>query len=85
MSPSPAACCFCRISPGSGNPDFNPGAKGIVYGLTLDSTREDLIQAVIEGLCYELRLHSDAFAKAGISIQTLRAVGGGRASTNSCR
>lgn len=62
---------------GSGNPWFNPDAKGALYGLTLDSRREDISRAIIEGLCYELKLHSDAFKKAGIHINTLRAVGGG--------
>lgn len=62
---------------GSGNPYFDPSAKGVIYGLTLDSTRDDMAQALIEGLCYEIRQHLDAFGKAGIHIKTLRAVGGG--------
>ena len=62
---------------GSGNPWFNPDSKGVLYGLTLGSTKEDMSRAIIEGLCYELRLHADAYGKAGIRIKTLRAVGGG--------
>jgi len=62
---------------GSGNPFFNPLAKGIIYGLTLDTAREDIVQTMIEGLCFELRLHTEALNKAGIRIETLRAVGGG--------
>ena len=62
---------------GSGNPWFNPDSKGVLYGLTLDSTKKDISRAIIEGLCYELRLHADAYGKAGIHLKTLRAVGGG--------
>ena len=62
---------------GSGNPWFNPDAKGVLYGLTLGSTKADISRAIIEGLGYELRLHADAYGKAGIHIKTLRAVGGG--------
>jgi len=62
---------------GSGNPWFNPDSKGVLYGLTLDSTKGDISRAIIEGLCYELRLHTDAYRKAGIQLKTLRAVGGG--------
>ncbi len=62
---------------GSGNPWFNPDSKGVLYGLTLDSSKEDIARAIIEGLCYELKLHADAYQKAGIGLKTLRAVGGG--------
>jgi len=62
---------------GSGNPWFNPDSKGVLYGLTLDSTKKDVSKAIIEGLCYELKLHANAYEKAGIHLKTLRAVGGG--------
>ena len=62
---------------GSGNPWFNPDSKGVLYGLTLDSQKEDILRAIIEGLCYELKTHADAYKKAGIHLKTLRAVGGG--------
>ncbi len=62
---------------GSGNPFFCAEALGAVYGLTLDTRREDIARAIVEGLCYELRLHLEAFERAGISLRTIRAVGGG--------
>ncbi len=73
----PGGMLFVPHFSGSGNPYFDPMAKGVIYGLTLDSSRDDLVQAMIEGLCFELRLHTDAFEKAGINIRKLRAVGGG--------
>ncbi len=62
---------------GSGNPFFNPSSLGAIYGLTLDTPREEIGRALIEGLIYEQRLHLEAYARAGIHINTLRAVGGG--------
>ncbi|MEA4853148.1 MAG: FGGY-family carbohydrate kinase [Christensenella sp.] len=62
---------------GSGNPYFDPYAKGALYGMTLDTTREDIARAMIEGLCYELKFHAQAFQNAGMDIHTIRAVGGG--------
>lgn len=64
---------------GSGNPFFDADAKGALYGLTLDTTRADLGRALVEGLAYEVRMQLEAYEKAGISIDTLRAVGGGAA------
>lgn len=62
---------------GSGNPFFNADALGTIHGLTLDTRREDIARALVEGLCYELRLHLEAYQTAGIQIRSLRAVGGG--------
>ena len=62
---------------GSGNPFFDPNSLGAIYGLTLDTRREDICRALVEGLCYELKLHLEAYRRAGIEITSIRAVGGG--------
>ncbi|MCI5902847.1 MAG: FGGY family carbohydrate kinase [Blautia sp.] len=64
---------------GSGNPFFDANAKGALYGLTTDTQRADIGRALVEGLAYEVKMQLDAFEKAGIRIDTLRAVGGGAA------
>lgn len=64
---------------GSGNPYFDAGAQGAIYGLTMDTKREDIARAMIESLSYELNLHLEAYKCAGIQIDTLRAAGGGAA------
>lgn len=77
---NPEACgnlVFIPHFSGSGNPSFNPADKGALYGLTLDTTREDILHALLEGLCFECRLHTEALRKAGIPIQSFIAVGGG--------
>ena len=62
---------------GSGNPYFDPGAQGVIYGLNLDTAKEDIARAAVEGLCYELKQHTQAFDRAGIRLEKLYAVGGG--------
>jgi sugar (pentulose or hexulose) kinase len=59
------------------NPVFNPDARGFLYGLSLHTTVQDLIQGIIEGLCYELKVYIQGFNDAGISIKGLKTVGGG--------
>lgn len=68
---------FIPYFAGSGNPNFDLNSQGCIYGLTLDTTRDDIIQGLIEGLCFEIRSHLEGFNEAGISINSLRAVGGG--------
>ena len=48
-----------------------------MYGLTLDTRREDIARAMVEGLAYELRLHLEALERAGIQLRAIRSVGGG--------
>ncbi len=62
---------------GTCNPSFNPDARGAVYGLTLNTSRRDLGQAVLEGLCCDLRSHVEGLRGAGIPIERLAVVGGG--------
>ena len=68
---------FIPYFAGSGNPDFDPNLHGAIYGLTLDTSRENIVQSLIEGLCLEVRSHLDGFEEAGMHIDSLLAVGGG--------
>jgi len=62
---------------GSGTPTMNPAAKGSVYGLTLNTDKYDLAQAILEGVTYELKTNIDLFESTGIKIETIKAAGGG--------
>jgi xylulokinase len=59
------------------NPIFNPDSKGTLYGLSLNTGVNDMIQGMIEGLCYDLKMHIQGFQNAGVPINRLRIVGGG--------
>jgi xylulokinase len=62
---------------GSGTPTFDTGSKGAILGLTFATEKPDLAKAILEGLTFELRLNLDLLKDGGVSIDELRAIGGG--------
>lgn len=62
---------------GSGTPVCDIQSKGAILGLTLATTKHDIVKAILEGLTYEMKINLETMEKAGISIRELRAVGGG--------
>lgn len=62
---------------GAATPRMDAGSKGAILGLTLSHTRQDIYRAIMEGVCYEMRLNQEHLAAAGITIAPLRATGGG--------
>jgi xylulokinase len=62
---------------GSYHPWMNPWSKGALVGLTLGTTKADIIKAVLEGITYELRENIDRLETAGLTIGALVATGGG--------
>lgn len=76
-SKNPGSILFIPQFSGSGNPYFDTNAKGMIYGLTLDATRGDIVKGLIEGLCYEIKMHLEGFENAGIRLKRLLCVGGG--------
>jgi xylulokinase len=62
---------------GSGNPSCDMGSRGAIVGLTLATTRGDIVKAILECLAFELRGNLDYWTAAGIDVPELRAVGGG--------
>lgn len=62
---------------GTGTPWLDLEQRGTLFGLTLDTERPDIIKGILDGICYETRLNIESMMQAGISIERLRAVGGG--------
>lgn len=62
---------------GSGTPTLDTSSKGAILGLTFATDRASLAKAILEGLTFELRINLDLLRDSGISIDELRAVGGG--------
>ena len=62
---------------GSGTPRFDTASKGAILGLTFATKKADLAKAILEGLTFELRLNLDLLRDGGVSIDELRAIGGG--------
>jgi len=62
---------------GSGTPWLDTSSKGAVLGLTFATGHAEIAMAILEGLCFELRVNLDLLRGAGIPIKELHAVGGG--------
>lgn len=54
---------------GERSPHNNPDARGTFIGLTMDTTREDMTQAVLEGVAFAIR---DSFEVAKSSVSRSR-------------
>ena len=69
----------------SGTPWFDGRTGGALTGLRLATTRGDILQGLLEGVAYEMRLNLEHFAAAGLSIDELRATGGGARDRRLCQ
>jgi xylulokinase len=55
----------------------DPQSKGVMLGLTLATTKGDIIKALLDGVTFEMRLNLEHLERAGVTVETLRAIGGG--------
>ena len=62
---------------GERSPHNNPNARGTFIGLTMDNTREDMTQAVLEGVAFALRDSFEVAKSLGIKIERTKICGGG--------
>jgi xylulokinase len=77
----PSELLFIPHLAGSGTPEFSPTAKGAFYGATLQTNKYEIAKAIIEGVCFELKVNIDLLERAGITIKGMRAIGGAAQST----
>jgi xylulokinase len=61
----------------TGTPYFDPSPLGAVLGLSLTTTKSELVKAILESVTYEMKVNLELLRKAGIDITQLRAFGGG--------
>ena len=62
---------------GAGTPYMDGGSKGAIVGLTLANTQQEIYRAIMEGVCYEMRLNQKRLAESGVTVAPLHATGGG--------
>ena len=61
----------------TGPPEFVTDSSGVIVGLTLGTTRGDILKGIMEGVVFYHKTVVDSVADAGITLRELRAVGGG--------
>ncbi len=62
---------------GERSPHNNPDARAMFIGMTMDTTREDMTQAVLEGVTFGLRDSLEVAKSLGIKIERTKICGGG--------
>ncbi len=62
---------------GERSPIWDTDARGVFFGLSLASTKADMVRAIMEGAAFGLRHNLEAAAAAGFRARTLACVGGG--------
>jgi sugar (pentulose or hexulose) kinase len=77
LSATPSGLIVLPYFAGSGTLDNDPAARGVVSGLTLATTREQIARGFVEATGYELAKIAAAFAERDVVVGEIRAVGGG--------
>ena len=62
---------------GERSPHNDANARGTLIGMTMDSTRADLYQAVLEGVAFAIRDSFEVAKSLGIDIKASKICGGG--------
>lgn len=70
---------------GNRNPFEDPNARGMFFGLGIESTSADMVHAVIEGVCLHLKWQMTAMEKLTPTSEVIRFVGGGALAPLTCQ
>lgn len=62
---------------GERSPHNNPDARAVFMGMSMDTTRADMTQAVLEGVTFGLRDSLEVARKLGVNIERTKICGGG--------
>jgi xylulokinase len=73
----PTGLCITPNLIGTCNPDFNPHARGIISGLSSNTTRGGIYKGILEGLACELSQMVDILARAVGEFHDVYVTGGG--------
>ena len=77
VGPGSDGVVFLPFLAGAGQPENDPDARGVFYGLTLSHGREHCSRAIMESIAYLLRKILADFRRAGVPMTEVRSMGGG--------
>ena len=70
---------------GERSPHNNPDARGVFFGMSMDTTQSDMTQAVLEGVAFGLRDSVEVAREQGLKITRSTVCGGGAKSPLWCK
>ncbi|NLY97856.1 MAG: xylulose kinase [Clostridiaceae bacterium] len=74
--PEPSGMFVLPHFSGSATPYMDSESKGAILGVTLDTTKDKFVKALLEGITYEIMVNAEILNQEGIKTDHLRAVGG---------
>ena len=77
MPDSPGTAMLLPHFTGSGTPHLDLESKGAIVGLTLSTSKSEIVKAILEGISYEIKQNLAMLQDAGVVINEVRAIGGG--------
>lgn len=72
----PTNIIFLPYMAGERSPIWNSEARGVFFGISLGTKQAHLMRAVMEGTSFALRDNIETAKKAGVTISSIRSVGG---------
>ena len=76
-APGSGGLVFLPYLAGERTPVWDPGARGVLLGITLETRREDICRAVVDGVALSTRDHAERLRDAGLAPGAWRISGGG--------
>ncbi|MFA6239673.1 MAG: FGGY-family carbohydrate kinase, partial [Candidatus Hydrogenedentales bacterium] len=77
VSPEPENLLVLPHFTVTGTPHFDTQSRGAILGLTLNTPKKQIVAAVLSGVTYEMKLNLEMLQSAGVTLNRLRAIGGG--------
>jgi xylulokinase len=74
---TPSGLCVTPHLFGTGNPDFDPRARAVIFGLSSNSGRSQIYQGILEGIACELAQLAEILAEVCGEFRNLYVSGGG--------
>lgn len=81
LAAGPSGIIFLPYLAGERSPIWDNKARGLFFGLSVNTTRAHLIKALFEGTAFGLKHNLDVFTEGGMTVTEIRSVGGGAKST----
>ncbi|GAB4536718.1 MAG: xylulokinase [Anaerolineae bacterium] len=81
VAPGSRGVIFLPYMMGERSPIWHTNARGVFFGLSLDTPRAALIRAILEGTAFALQHNVKTAQQAGVTLNEIRSVGGGTRSS----
>jgi xylulokinase len=77
IRPGSDGVIFLPYMMGERSPLWHTNARGVLFGLSLSTTKVAVTRAILEGTAFALRHNVEVATRAGIKLTEVRSVGGG--------